>query len=187
MNHEHAHATWVVSVHPTDSDARVTETLLSLRYALPTLPFVARPKAAVSGVVGDQEALGRIFAELDTETGGQLLLDDEGLSFEHPHFTAATTTIGTRTRRRLTVALCGDARGGEPLHRISLFGYDDEGRQALEGIGISLRPAYRGSSGWRFETCNSDLSQLARTIGDIQSVLSVSVRYTARLGVSQSE
>jgi DNA helicase II / ATP-dependent DNA helicase PcrA len=187
MNHEHADATWVVSVHATDSDARVTETLLSLRYALPTLPFVARPKAAVSGVVGDQEALDRIFAELDTEMGGQLLLDDEGLSFEHPHFTAATTTAGSRTRRRLTVALCGDARSGRPLHRISLFGYDDGGRKALERIGLSLRPAYRGSPGWRFETCNSDLSQLARTIGDIQSVLPVSVRYTARLGVSGSE
>jgi ATP-dependent DNA helicase UvrD/PcrA len=184
MNHEHADATWVVSVHATETDARVDETLLSLRYALPTLPFVARPRGAAAGVVGDQEALDRVFAELDTETGGRGLLENEGLSFEHPHFTAATTTVGSRTRRRLTVALCGDGRSGRPQHRISLFGYDDEGREALERIGLSLRPAYRGSSGWRFETSSADLPRLARTIGEIQSALPVSVRYTARLGVS---
>ena len=186
MNQEHADATWVLSVHATDAAARIAETLLSLKYALPTLPFVARPQGAANGVVGSQEALDCIFGELDTETGGRGLLEDEGLSFEHPHFTAATTTAGARTRRRLTVALCGDARSGRPLHRISLFGYDDEGREALEAIGLSLRPAYRGSSGWRFETCSADLPRLARTIADIQSALPVSVRYTARLGVSES-
>ena len=187
MNQEHADATWVVSVHDAETDARVDETLLSLRYALPTLPFVARPKGAAAGVVGDQDALDRVFATLETDTGGHGLLADQGLSFEHPHFTAATTTAGSRTRRRLTVALCGDARSGRPLHRVSLFGYDDEGREALEQIGISLRPAYRGSTGWRFETCSSDLSEIARTIGDIQSVLPVSVRYTARLACRQQQ
>jgi len=188
MNQEHADATWVVSVHGTETDARVAETLLSLRYALPTLPFVARSRSGRErGVVANQAALDRVFAELDTETGGRGLLEDEGLSFEHPHFTAATTTAGSRTRRRLTLALCGDARGGRPLHRISLFGYDDEGRKALEGIGISVRPAYRGSIGWRFETCSADLPRLAATISDIQSVLPVSVRYTARLGVSEND
>jgi DNA helicase-2/ATP-dependent DNA helicase PcrA len=186
MNQEHADATWVLAVHPTDADARVAETVLSLRYALPTLPFVARPQGTSNGVVGNQAALDRIFRELDTETGGRGLLVDEGLSFEHPHFTAATTTVGSRTRRRLTVALCGDARGGRPLHRISLFGYDDEGRAALDATGLSLRPAYRGSAGWRFETCSADLQRLARTIDDIQAVLPVSVRYTARLGRSES-
>ena len=58
MNQEHADAAWVVSVHDAEADARVTETLLSLRYALPTLPFVARPIAGAEArsVVGDQDA-----------------------------------------------------------------------------------------------------------------------------------
>ena len=185
MNQEHADATWVLSVHETGADARLREVLLSLRYALPTLPFVARVGAAATGVVGDQSALDRIFAELDTETGGRLLLEDEGLHFEFPHFSAATTTAGSRTRRRLTVALCGDARGDRPLHRVSLFGYDDEGRAALEEAGLSLRPAYRGSAGWRYETCNADFGRIQETIGVIQKALPVSVRYTARLGVSE--
>jgi DNA helicase II / ATP-dependent DNA helicase PcrA len=185
MNQEHADATWVLSVHDTESEARLDEVMLSLRYALPTLPFVARPMGAASGLVGSQEALDRVFAELDTETGGRLLLEDEGLFFDFPHFSAATTTTGSRTRRRLTVALCGDGRGGRPLHRISLFGDDDDGRVALERAGLSLRPAYRGSSGWRFEAASADFRRIRDTIGVIVRALPVSIRYTARLGVSE--
>jgi len=70
------------------------------------------------------------------------------------------------------------------MHRISLFGYDEEGRQALESLGLSLRPAYKGSSGWRFETACSDLRKLVDIVNRIQSVLEVSVRYTARLANS---
>jgi hypothetical protein len=161
--------------------------MLSLQYRLPTLPFVARPVrgSAARRVVGDQALLDRLFQELDTETGGRTLLDEHGLSFAHPHFSTATTTNGARVRRRLTVALCGDPRGGKPQHRISLFGYDEEGRRALETIGLSLRPAYKGSTGWRFETCHSDLSRIAEIVESIQRILvDVSVRYTARLGNS---
>ena len=42
--HEHADAAWVVSTHGTEAEARAAETLLSLRYRVPTLPFVARPR-----------------------------------------------------------------------------------------------------------------------------------------------
>jgi DNA helicase-2/ATP-dependent DNA helicase PcrA len=187
LNGEHADAAWVVAVHEDEAEARMAETLLSLQYQLPTLPFVARPNRATIGrsLVADQALLDRLFQEIDTTNGGQNLLDDQGLSFAHPHFSSATTTAGSRVRRRLTVALCGDPRGGKPQHRISLFGYDEEGRRALEGIGLSLRPAYKGSTGWRFETCHSDIAKIAEIIHSIQGVLDVSVRYTARLGKSE--
>ncbi len=186
LNGEHADAAWVVAVHDTEAEARLAETLLSLQYRLPTLPFVARPRKADGGrgLVADQALLDRLFDEVDTAGGGASLLHDHGLSFAHPHFSSATTTSGARIRRRLTVALCGDPRGGRPLHRVSLFGYDDEGRRTLEGIGLSLRPAYKGSTGWRFETSHSDLAQIAEVVERIQSVLDVSVRFTARLGNS---
>src|SRR3954454_23513428 len=50
-NHEHADAAWVVSVHPTEAEARTAEHLLSVRYGLPTIPFVAR---GGRGLVGNQ-------------------------------------------------------------------------------------------------------------------------------------
>jgi superfamily I DNA/RNA helicase len=184
MNQEHADATWVLSTHSSEAEARYAKTLISLRYCLPTLPFIARRYQGHDGrsLVASQSLIDKLFGELDTEAAGKALLLDEGLSFEQPHFSAATTTNGSRTRRRLTVSLCGESRPGRPLHRISLFGYDDEGRRALEGAGLSVRPAYRGSSGWRYESAFAHYGDLIARIKDIESVLDVSVRFTARLG-----
>jgi ATP-dependent DNA helicase UvrD/PcrA len=188
LNGEHADAAWVIDVHENEAEARLAETILSLRYRLPTLPFVAwlgREDATGRSLVGDQVLLDRLFAEVETELGGRELLQHEGLSFEFPHFTTATTTNGVRLRRRLNICLCADRRGKQPMHRISLFGYDEEGRRALESIGLSLRPAYKGSNGWRLETACADVGKLLEVVDSIQRVLDVSVRYTARLGNSE--
>jgi DNA helicase-2/ATP-dependent DNA helicase PcrA len=188
MNQEHADAVWVLSTHATEAEAGKAETLTSLRHRLPTLPFVARSyeKGHGGSLVASQAMIDEIFGELETELAGRDLLDAEGLSFDHPHFSAATTTRGSRIRRRLTVSLCGDSRSGRPQHRISLFGYDDEGRRALEDRGFSLRPAYRDSEGWRYESSFADFRRLVERIEDIEDVLDVSVRFTARLAAQQS-
>ncbi len=185
MNAERADATWVIDVYESEAEARAAEALLSLRYQLPTLPFLARSNGSPPGrsLVGDQALIDRVFAELDTESAGRRLLSDHGLSFDHPHFSAATTTNGRRVRRRLTVSLCGDRRGRRTRHRLALFGYDDEGRHALERRGLSVRPAYKGSSGWRLETASSSFSTLMERVEDIEDVLDVSVRFTARLAL----
>ncbi len=183
MNGEHADATWVIGLHPTEARARASETLLSLKYQLPKLPFVARPYQGHEGrsLVVDQGLIDQVFAGLDTEAAGRQLLREQGLSFEHPHFSAATTTSGRRVRRRLTVTLCGDSRGSRTLHRLSLFGYDDEGRRALEKTGLPIRSAYKGSTGWRIEAAHSDFSSLIETVERIEEAVEVSVRFTARL------
>ncbi len=186
MNSEHADATWVVSTHMTDAEARAAEVVISARSGLPMLPFVARPSArAGNSLVGDQNLIDSIFDQLDTESAGRSLLRAEGLSFDHPHFSAATTTCGRRVRRRLTVSLCGDARGAGPQHRIALTGYDREGREALEEIGLSLRPAYKGSTGWRHESSFANFGRLVERVEDIEAALDVSVRFTARLAAQK--
>jgi ATP-dependent DNA helicase UvrD/PcrA len=183
MNQEHADAVWVVSVHASEAEARFAETVLSLEYGLPTLPFVARATAGVAprGLVGDQALLDELFARIETAESGRRLLDEHGLSFEHPHFSAATSTSGSRTRRRVSVSLCGDGRGGGPQHRITLFGYDEAGRASLEGLGLSVRPARRGSLGWRHESSYADLSKLNERVSLLRRELGASVRYSARL------
>jgi ATP-dependent DNA helicase UvrD/PcrA len=183
LNGEHADAAWVVAVHETEAEARASEATLSLRYQLPTLPFVARPRGNHVGrsLVADQGLIDRVFATANTERGARRLLNDHGLSFQHPHFSTPTTTAGKRLRRRLTVTLCGDSRGGGPLHRIALFGYDEEGRQALEEIGLSVRPSKLNAKGWRFETAHRDFGRVLEIVALIQQSLDVSVRYTARL------
>ncbi len=183
MNQEHADATWVLATYDSEVDAREAEALTSLRYGLPTLPFVARTRIRHEGrsLVASQARLDAIFAVLDTEPKGRALLEHEGLGFDQPHFAAATTTVGARVRRRLTVSLCGDSRGGRPLHRISLHGYDRQGRSALERIGLSVRPARRGSAGWRHESAFADFGKLVERVEDIEETIDVSVRFSARL------
>ncbi|HET7050180.1 MAG TPA: UvrD-helicase domain-containing protein [Solirubrobacteraceae bacterium] len=110
---------------------------------------------------------------------------------DHVHFAGylsdrASRTLTTprpRGGRRLAISLCGDRRGRSPMHRIALFGYDDEGKRALEGLGLSMRPARRGSDGWRYETACKDMATIHRVAGQIAGALGdVSIRPTARLG-----
>ncbi|HEY1509241.1 MAG TPA: UvrD-helicase domain-containing protein [Solirubrobacteraceae bacterium] len=106
---------------------------------------------------------------------------------EHVHFAGylvgRTPQMHMSRRRRLAISLCGDRRGRSPMHRIALFGYDEEGRRALEGIGLSVRPARRGSDGWRFETACKDMATIHRVAGEIATALpDVSIRPSARLG-----
>jgi DNA helicase-2/ATP-dependent DNA helicase PcrA len=182
---ERADAAWVVSTHECEAEARSAESALSIRYGLPTLTFSARPYAGSErrSLVGDQELLNRLFSEHDTVSGGHRLLADDGLFLEHPHFQAGTYTSTDIRRRRLAISLCGDRRGRTPMHRISLFGYDVTGRERLEQLGLSVRPARRRSDGWRFETCCRDMATIERVANRVAAALGdVSIRPTARLG-----
>src|SRR5439155_1992658 len=102
MGAEHADAAWVIGLHDTEAEARVAELVLSLRYRVPTTPFVAGHSARDrdGSLVGEQRHIDDVFGRLDTELGGRTLLADEGLSFAYPHFVAPFTTPGKRTRRR---------------------------------------------------------------------------------------
>src|SRR5262249_692695 len=148
-----------------------------------------RNERSRNSLVGQQALIDRVFAELDTEKAGLCLLADEGLDFDYPHHmpNGRTDASSGSPRRRLTVVLCGDRRGRTTLHRISLFGYDDEGREALERAGLSVRPARRGSRGWRFETASKDMSFIADVVERIRGVLDVRVRCVARLGANRGE
>jgi hypothetical protein len=188
-NAEAADAVWVVSVHATEAAARYAESYLAAQYGLPTVPFAARryKDCGDRSLVASQELIDRLFASLDTETGGEQLLRDEGLRFAHPHHRPATHTAGTdgARRRNLTVTLCGDRRGARPMHRLALFGYDDEGRRRLEDMGLSVRPARQGSEGWRFETAAADYGatlQTARLVA--QALPEVHLRPMARIATN---
>ncbi len=190
LTQEGGDAAWVVSVHESEAEARVAELVLAARYGLPTLPFNARPSGSksVDSLVGNQQLIDRVFDALDTDTAGRKLLDDEGLSLRFPHFAAAAHTSGRRgsrrQRRRMVLTLCGDRRGLSPMHRISMFGYDDDGRERLQSLGLSVRPARRGSAGWRYETCSKDMRSLLSTVERVRSVLDFDLQLNARLALN---
>jgi DNA helicase II / ATP-dependent DNA helicase PcrA len=171
---EHADAAWVVSVHPTDAEARAAEHLLSVRYGIPTIPFTAREG---NGLVGSQALIDRVFAGVDSHEGGLRLVHDTGLDVEHPHHAPATHE---GRRRNVTITLCSEKRATTAMHRVAVGGRDPEVRRRLEAAGISVRDARGGS--WRVETCFKEFEEAARFADRIGRATDVTIRYAARLG-----
>ena len=134
--------------------------------------------------MADQALLDRLFSR-SIRRGWPSLSGSRRLELRPPALQQRDDDDGSRVRRRLTVALCGDPRGGKPQHRISLFGYDEEGRRVLEELGLRcvLRTRGRPAGDSRPATPISPRSR--RSSSSIQAMLDVSVRYTARLGNSQ--
>ena len=181
VNHERADAGWVVSTHASVPEARTAEAILSVRYGLPTLPFMARKSGSPNTPVGDQVLIDEVFESVDSEAGGLALLEDEGL---RPHQAHHQPQSYTGRRRLLTVTLCGDHRDRTPMHRISLAGRDDDTRERLEALGLSIRPARGG--GWKFETCHKDAGAVLELVDHISADVDVTVRWVARLGKDES-
>ncbi len=177
---EHADAAWVVSTHDSQPEARAAELDLSLRYRIPTLPFVARKGRGLDkGVSSDQRLIDEAFASFPTMATGLNLLVDHGLSFERPHHTPQTYE---GRRRNVTVTLCGDRRGRRPLHQVAVGGRDQKVREALESFGLSVRPAKSGSQSWRYESSFNDYGKAMAVVDRIQTATPVTVRQMARLG-----
>ncbi len=174
--HEHADAAWVISTHKGDADARTDECKLSLRYGIPTLPFVARRGKSVNGLVCDQARLDDVFAAVDSYSGGRRLLRDHHLDFRRPHHVPQTYE---GRRRNVTITLCGQHRGRTPMHTVTVGGRDGEVATALRGAGLSVRPARQG---WRVESCFADYGEAVEMARRIAAVSEVHVRQVARLG-----
>lgn len=179
-NQEHADASWVVATFDTPNEARVFEYTLSLKYQIPTLPFVARKGPSKNGYVHDQEIINRVFKSIDTANSAKKLLSDFGLFENYPHHRAQSRNS---SRKNIVVALCGDRRGKTPMHRISMVGNDKRGKNILKKIGLSVRPAKKNSKSWRFETSRRDYGEILSVADKIQRAMAgANIIKTARLG-----
>jgi DNA helicase-2/ATP-dependent DNA helicase PcrA len=146
---------------------------------VPTLPFKARLGKSTNGLVCDQELIDRLFADVDTYSGGRRLLRDAHLDFTQPHHTPQTHE---GRRRNVTITLCGDRRGRTPMHTVAVGGRDPGARDALEAAGLNVRAARSGSASWRYESCFKDYAAAIEVVQRIREVLPISVRQMARLG-----
>ena len=175
---EHADATWVIATHSNENDARFDEIALSLKYGIPTLPFVPRVGGSVKGLVHDAAYISRLYREIDTASGAARLLLDRGLLHEEPHHVAMSRDSN---RHNVVVTLCGDHRGARPMHRVCAMGNDPERRKALSAAGFSVRPAKKGSDSWRFETVRKDYGEVMALAEKACSVLNGRIVLRANL------
>jgi DNA helicase-2/ATP-dependent DNA helicase PcrA len=156
---EHADAVWIVGTHATENEARFQEITFSLKYGLPTLPFVARKGKAVNGLVHEPSWISRLYREVDTAGAARRLLSDQGLQENEPHHVPISRDS---KRRNVVVTLCGDHRGARPAHRVAVMGNDEAGRLSLARAGLDVRPAKRGSNSWRFETLRAEFGEVMK-------------------------
>jgi DNA helicase II / ATP-dependent DNA helicase PcrA len=101
--------------------------------------------------------LQRIFSSLDTLVSAERLLEEVGLDIDRPHHRPQSRNSN---RRNIVITLCGDRRGGTPMHRISVVGISAKDRAVLELMGLSVRAAKPKSPSWRFETVRADFGEL---------------------------
>ena len=177
---EGADAAWVVGTHASDALARAQEAELAARYSLPVIPFKARRRpGSEGGLVARQGLIDRVFERVDSDEGGYRLLREHGFDPMRPHHMPR----GFEGRRRcVNIALCGQQRGEKPVHIIAVGGRSEEAREALESIGLSVRPAKAGSNSWRYETAYKDFGEALKVAERIRGVLPCDLRLTARLG-----
>jgi DNA helicase-2/ATP-dependent DNA helicase PcrA len=175
---ERGDAAWVISTHRSEQAARIAELQMSLRYGIPTLPFVARAKtrAAGSGIVADQAVIDELFAAIDSEAAGRRLLSDEGLSEAHPHHIAQSSE---GRRRTLTITLCGAKHG----HRLDLTGTDEQLSAKLREAGYRLtHPKRTSPRHWRLTMTRRDLGQLVAEAERIAKLTGARIRSLGSVG-----
>src|SRR5205823_1048960 len=90
---------------------------------------------------------------------GETPQSDRGLLEGEPHHVPMSRDSN---RHNITVTLCGDRRGASPMHRVSANGNDPERGEALAAAGLSVRPAKKGSSGWKFDTVRKDYGEVLK-------------------------
>jgi DNA helicase II / ATP-dependent DNA helicase PcrA len=154
---EHADALWIVRTHTSENEARIDEVLTSLRFGLPTCPFIPRKGKARNGFVHNAGHLRRIYSSLNTLVSAERLLEEVGLDIDRPHHQPQGRNSN---RRNIVITLCGDRRGGTPTHRISVVGVSAKDRAVLEAMGLSVRAAKALGPSWRFETVRADFGEL---------------------------
>jgi ATP-dependent DNA helicase UvrD/PcrA len=153
---ERADALWIVRTHTSENEARVDEVLTSLRFGLPTCPFVPRKGKARNGFVHDASHLKRIFGSLNTLVSAERLLEEVGLDIDRPHHQPQSRNSN---RRNIVITLCGGRRGA-PMHRISVIGVSPKDRALLEAMGLSVFATKAQAVSWRFEIVRADFGEL---------------------------
>jgi len=149
-NGEHADGCWVLKACDTYAEARYWESYLAAQYGLPTLVFHGcGRRMAVT-----QEAIDRLYRDIDTRARARLLMNDLLLFPEYPHHRAQAINLGRNSRKLVYFTMFGYPRSyGRAEHKIQLVSSDQRLREALSLV-APTRAGRRAD--WRIETARQD-------------------------------
>lgn len=134
--------------------AAVMETVLSLRYGIPTVVFLNRGPYPESYVE-------QVFEQVDSDSGANRLMADMGIDPSAPHYRPKGMRAG---RLNFSITLCAQGR----LHRYAISGNDHAEAAELAKAGIPTRVAKHG--GWRIESMNGDLGKIYAIYDRVKAV-----------------
>ena len=143
-------------------EARYLETLWSLRYSIPTLPFKPRKRMMVGG-----EYLTRLYLELETRKGAEQLATDLGIDLAAHHFCLGAVHRGAQSRVKVALTMCyrrhrakgpaGLMRAAQILHAVTL---ETSAPDVVERLRAARVPLRRGRRGWRVLTTSASLPEV---------------------------
>ncbi|MBI4611573.1 MAG: UvrD-helicase domain-containing protein [Candidatus Rokubacteria bacterium] len=146
----------------SEQEARYLETLWSLTYGIPSLPFKPRRRMKVVG-----EYLRRLFREVDSRKGAERLATHLGVDLKAHHFALGGVHRGGQSRVKVILTMCyrrtvPKSRGRllkapQVLHAVSLETSAPEVIERLRAAGVPLR---RARKGWQVRTTSPSLQEI---------------------------
>lgn len=143
LRREHADAIWLLRACRDSAEAAYWEAFYAAGYGLPTVPFQA---ARTRGPAMNDAHIARLYAGLDTAQAARRLAGDLGLSLDHPHHVAQTTSRRGPLHKTISFTMFGSQTlksggtrwrpGQDPwhLHELSICSSDAKFREQVETV-----------------------------------------------------
>ncbi|WCO67440.1 UvrD-helicase domain-containing protein [Iamia majanohamensis] len=172
VNQEHGDRVWVVRLCETRAEAGFWEAFYAAEYGLPTACF----HGVGRDLVMDEELIGRLYLELDTEGRAKALMDDLDLHRDFPHHRPAA---GGR-RQTVNLTMFSDGRTGIGYHRVQWCSNRPEVAARLRAAGIALRD--EASPSPRLESCRKSWAEAEALARTVAAAGALDIRRRARVG-----
>ncbi|MDQ3159025.1 MAG: UvrD-helicase domain-containing protein [bacterium] len=139
-NQERAEKMWILATSESKIDATYLEAYYAYQYGIPMTVFHAYGNRSMKT---PQLNIDKLFEAIDTKERAEKLMEDEGLSLDHPHFQPQATTRGKQKRINLNITLFSDQRFSQASpfssSRISINTSNKKDLEAIVGKNNNVR------------------------------------------------
>lgn len=147
---EHADKIWIIKKCKTQEEASYYELYYSITYGIPQMCFhdIGRK------LLFNKSLIKKFFNEIDTYTRAKILMNDEMLFEEYPHYMLNAFTKTNQRRVINLTYLNGRINNSRNFHAssISFITLDNELKQTLNEFNIKTRSAKKDKQSFRIET-----------------------------------
>ncbi len=174
LNQEHGDKMWILHVTVSKEKAAYYEQLFAFKYGIPTTVFNSSGRS----ITLSQQSINAIFAQIDTSSAAEILLNDLYMFPEYPHHICNAVIRGQTIRQIINVTAFGGKKTGIESgwysHRICLNTSGAELKLKADAASLSTRNGNRNT--WRVETERTEYDeadQFANKISQLDENLEI--------------